>query len=638
MDVNRTLIFIDPGVEHGEPYLRAPWINPFAIDLINVLKRSKSFRNCLFGIAYGETLESYCSELQADNLVKFKFTESELYPDDDSNWLNISSLFHQGRIDGTIIENYLQIMKTKLSEFNPDIIITFSPVPFLKEIFPNTLILHHEVGFTSKAPYPHTWYFDPGGMVFHSASFFNQHVEKIQTITLTHMQKHLLNDYKEKCRQSIQQASPFDHILKPILNKFEWLALLPLMRLDTYAANAKYKGRFQNQYDFVNYVLDQIEEKIGVIVIPRPGADQELSPGAVDYLQRKYKHFIYNNEFLKFDAPSQYALPYTDVLIGGYTSLCLQTLLYDVSLVSIGEYQFLPDGYGINSINTIDFDHRRNKDAVLYWMISRYFITTRYLHDPHWLGDFLERSLIRIRSGDVDLSFYDPIDNDADLFRSLEKQFDVSAPHAYKRNIWYQFFDDPDLVDIVPELTDQLQKKSISGNLLRQVLQLIENGRSVDALTIFIDALDVKIPCEIAIDAFPKLLFVVNNNVITDLTVDKLLDCFEKLYCSDVDHSHNAWLSTAQNIHNLAIHLVRNRRWELASTCLIYLETKKMSIKGGAYALAVAFYNQGLHKEAKVAAEKELDQRPDHNRARILIEIIDGRGDDSVGVFDYAPE
>jgi hypothetical protein len=371
-------------------------------------------------------------------------------------------------------------------------------------------------------------------------------------------------------------------------------------------------------------------------VVPRPGADQELSSGAIEYLKNNYSNFIYEKKFLNYDAPSQFIFPYIEYLIGGVSSLSLQTLMWDIRLISVGDYKYFPDSDSIRSINTLNRKQKKT-DAIIYWMLTRYFITTPYLHNPNWLNTFLDKSLNRFRNKGIDLQFYDPIDDDENLFNSINEQFDLTAPHEYNRNIWNQFFDDPGLVEVIPEITEKLKKQSVAGKVLLKVFSHIQEGRIDPAINLFADDLGGRLIYESAIHSLPHLTHEISRSNVTDKAIHQLLRCLESLYLEDATRQQRHWAIIAQHIHNLAIRLLQDNRWAAASECLQSLERNQLAIQGGAYALSVALYNQGCREESREAAMQELRKRPGHRRASMLVEMIDGRRD-SDAVFAYSSE
>lgn len=630
------LFYIEPRIERGNPYLRFPWLKPFCIELVRVIYKSKSKINPHICIATTELFQATLEkEFPHKEIQKVYFSQKDLYPNDDINWLKLSTYWYREDYSDKILSHYLDLMRKKFCCFYPDIIITFSPIPFLKILFNHALILHHEVSFISNAPYPVTWYLDPFGMVFQSKSFFCKYAPVAQRLSLSESQQGMVKRFKNKCDQTIRKKSPFKAFFKSLKQKFEALALLPLSRLDTYPLFAKYGNQYINQYDYISSILARVPKQIGLVVVPRPDAEQVIPIEATHYLKREYDNFIYEKNFLTWDAPSQYALSHVDYIIGEVSSLCLQSLIWDVPLVSLGDYKCISD---IDSISKMGFfDSQINKDSLLFWLITRYAVTRNYLHDSDWFANYLNRSLTRFRNGAMDFSFYDPIDDEKKIFKSIEQQFELSAPYKNKRNVWYQFFDDPGLVEVIPEVTEQLREQSIAGKVLLKVFSHIQEGCIDTAITLFADELDGRLIHESALQAFPHLTYEMSRWTASDKAVHQLLRCFDCLYLKDATRQQAHWAVVAQHIHNMAIRLLHNSRWAAASESLERLQNYQLTIIGGEYALSVALYNQGRREEARTAAMKELSLRPEHRRARILVEMIDGRRA-SDNVFAYSSE
>jgi hypothetical protein len=80
------------------------------------------------------------------------------------NYLDATIKQHFDNFTDLEMQKMMNICIQYIGDFKPDLIYSFmTHVPFLKKLFPETLVLHQEVGMISRKPYPTTYYFDPFG-------------------------------------------------------------------------------------------------------------------------------------------------------------------------------------------------------------------------------------------------------------------------------------------------------------------------------------------------------------------------------------------------------------------------------------------------------------------------------------------
>ncbi|MBE7445036.1 MAG: tetratricopeptide repeat protein [Planctomycetia bacterium] len=421
------MFFVEPRIDMGMPYLREPWVNPFSINIIDTLRKSSHSKEFEFCITLNEPLKIKYESIEG--ITKIFFTQEELLPSLIGDALVISASWYNEDYSEEQMSYYKNLMNEKFYDFIPDVIITFSPAPYLRNIFPDALVLHHEVSFFSRAPYPMTWYLDPHGMMFSNFSSLKRFEKEIKRMGLNNFQQRLLNNFKQKCQILLKARSPFDAIIKPQMKRFDYLALFPLTTIDTYCFYGKFKDKFKNQYQYLVYVLENIPQNIGLIVTTHTDFVNSLAREVIEYLKLKYPNFIYHEEFEKYYAPSQYLLSYVDVVIGVFSSLCWQSLLWDKKFINLGNLNIIADSNNLEDISGVLQKEFVNKDSILYWLLTRYTITGEYFHDPEWLSNHLFTSLQKFRDGGRNFNFFEPIDNDKNIFDNLANGLDEDIPH-----------------------------------------------------------------------------------------------------------------------------------------------------------------------------------------------------------------
>jgi hypothetical protein len=406
------LFYVEPLIERDEPYFKIGWINIFCKNIINTLKNSEHSYDFLIltNEALAQKVNFYTNIIQ--------ITQKELLdPFNTSNYMDVISSWHCEKYTKKHLESYKKLILDKLNGFTPNIIITFSPVPFLKNIFLNTLILHHEYSIFSRTPYPQTFFLDPVGV--HSNLFLNKFKNEIELIELTKKQRILLNNFKHLCIDTLTSKSPFKNILMEKREQFDYLVLLPLQFSKYYAFDDLVP--FKSQYEYCVYILDKIPSNIGIIVNMHP-EHTVISESAIEFLKGKYSNFIYEEEFHSIYASAQFIIPFVDAVITVSSSIGLQTLIFDKKLITLSNktYSFVANSTNIDNIEKIlKCKNSNNKDNFLYFILTKYAITECYINNSQWLSSFLINSLKKFIKHGISFSFYNYIDSEEKIFKLL---------------------------------------------------------------------------------------------------------------------------------------------------------------------------------------------------------------------------
>ncbi|WP_368031183.1 hypothetical protein [Arcobacter sp. s6] len=409
----KILFYVEPLIEQDKPYWKDGWINVFCKKIINTLNQNDNTYNFLI-----MTNEALVKKVNFDIQI-VQLTQKELLsPFDTTNYLDVTTAWHLETYSSYQLEDYKTLMLEKLNGFIPDIIITFSPVPFFKYMFKSTLILHHEYSIFSRLPYPQSWFLDPIGM--HSNSFLNKFQDEIKVINLSENQMKLINNFKQSCQNILFQKSPFKNIFDEKRKQFDYLILLPLQFSRYFAFDDLV--RFKSQYEYCVYILDNVPSNIGVVVNSHP-LHPILSLESVEFLKIKYSNFIYEDDFNTIEASGQFILPFVDAVITVSSSVGLQTLLFDKKLITLSDktFSFIADATNIDNIEKVLESENIDKNSFLYFILTRYAITEKYLYNSKWIDSFLVKSLNKFKEQNISIDFYDAIDSDENIFKTLSQ-------------------------------------------------------------------------------------------------------------------------------------------------------------------------------------------------------------------------
>ncbi|MBJ6751575.1 capsular polysaccharide export protein, LipB/KpsS family [Geomonas anaerohicana] len=413
------LFYIEPLIEKNDPIWKAGWLKYCCGNIIKTLNASGA--DFSFLLALNEPLASVQLDFASPKIV---FTQQELLAPFTQGYLEATICWYKESYSAAQMSYYVDLMHHKIGAFVPDIIITFSPAPFLKTAYPSALLLHHEYSIFSRSPYPESWFLDPCGMS--ETSFPNRFKLPCDT-TLDKDQSALLKAFKRTCIEVMDKTSPFKAIMAKERKRFQHLVLLPLQDSSYYSFDGIVD--FRSQYDFLVHVLEHVPADIGVVVTMHPDY-QAIKPSAFEYLRNKYENCIFHPEFCQYNSVSQFLVAETDAVITVSSTVGLQTAFFDKKLCTFGNaFSFLAGCTSLADLPSYLASPPSDNDGILNWIVTRYAIQKQDMLSPDWLSSFLVRSLQRFRdNGGITEDFYDVITPPESIYSRLIQHMEKQVP------------------------------------------------------------------------------------------------------------------------------------------------------------------------------------------------------------------
>ena len=229
--------------------------------------------------------------------------------------------------------------------------------------------------------------------------------------------------------------------------KLKYLVLLPLQVSPYFSYNAHVT--FQDQFDFLCYVLDRIDSEVGVVITQHSDWDDPLrGDGMIDYITSTYPNAIISDKLRETRFCSQYLMDLVDGVISVSSTVGLQALIFQKPLFVVGNNQQLltiSAGNDISMIKTIlDKQSYKNHDAILYHLLTHYYLMEEsYINDGKWFYNFLKKCLIKHKEN-AGFDFFDKIDDDENLLKLYKNQITIRVNDnqylidEYKKTIHYQ--------------------------------------------------------------------------------------------------------------------------------------------------------------------------------------------------------
>lgn len=408
------LFYIEPLIQYDNPVLQEPWLYIHIKNIIEALKDEK-FN---FYIASNSALSEKIEKIEYRKYLKevFSFEQSELKVFSSST-LDILRKWYEKSFNQEDMSTYKNLMLKKFKGNTFDIIITFSPVEYLKEIYPSVLFLHYEYGMFSRKPYPRTYYLDP--INSNGYSYLDKYYSKIKNIDFKEKDKFL--NFLKKLSNVILKDNPFEDEIKKLKKEYKYLILLPLQASNYWIFD--FETEYKSQFEYLEDVLIKTLKfkNIGVIVTQHSSNIFLNNEKTVKYLKEKYSNFILLETTKHYFEVSPLIVPYVDAVITISTSVGFHALLWDKKIITLGKSYLkrLSDTNNLNNLDKVLELDTKDRKKILYWLLTRYYIPEDYIKNSKWISNFLERSIEK--KDDLE-NFYDQIDNSKVLFNKFIEQ------------------------------------------------------------------------------------------------------------------------------------------------------------------------------------------------------------------------
>ena len=402
------LFYIEPLIQFDNPILQEPWLNIHIKNIIEALKN----KNVNFYIASNSALTEKIRNTDYKDHLKgiFSFEQYELKRFSPTT-LEILRKWYEKSYTNEDMDVYKNLILTKFKENSFDIIITFSPVEYLKKIYPSALFLHYEYGMFSRKPYPRTYYLDP--VDSNGSSYINKYYLDIQNTTIAEENEFL--EFLEKLNDVILKNNPFEKEIKELRKKYKYLVLLPLQASNFWIFD--FETEYKSQFEYLEDVLIKTSKfkNIGIIVTQHSSNAFLNNKEIVEYLKNRYNNFILLETTKHYFEISPLLVPYVDAIITVSTSVGFHAILWNKKLITLGKSYLkkLSDSSNLDNLDKVLESNTKNRKKVLYWLLTRYYIPENYIKNSEWMIKFLKTS---IEKKYTLKSFYNEIDNPKILF------------------------------------------------------------------------------------------------------------------------------------------------------------------------------------------------------------------------------
>lgn len=404
------------------------------------------------------------SKEQTDILHPVVIFDHELrkcFDDDFISHKEMLEYFDRGNFSDKIKTLFARLHKEKLTDFEPDIIISIGLYNELyNHTFPNAPHIAWQWGTLKRDTSPTTHAFDPVGYI--KDSCFNHFKDEINNLKLSDHQNKIINDFKTNYKALIRKKRPekLAKIITEYKAKFDYLVLLPLsVDRNNYFA---LESDFKHQWDLVTYVLDSVPSNVGVIVTEHTAQyfidlnDAGYASGHLKWFQNKYKNFIYIKELKHYHATSFWVLPEVDGIISVGTTVPLTATLFDTKIISLSkscqdEYK---DAQGLDDILGVLKFPTKDKNSFIYWTLTHYNFFEKQLGNENFMFEQFNKWVNKYKIKGITFDWFEKINDEKEICDFILKNTEESLANlqekplsgqeliAYERSRYKQHYED----------------------------------------------------------------------------------------------------------------------------------------------------------------------------------------------------
>lgn len=382
----RCLLYVEPFIERQAPFWKAGWL-----DLAVIFRESLAEAGADFRVLLGEALQEAAQSRGFSGEATFVADYQPLIERAGRDYLDITSRWYLGET-GKVQDVFLEYVKRLLGGWNPEVIISFSPAPFLERLFPQARILFLEVGMFSRKPFPLTLYFDPCGMF--KDSLLSRQSDRIRAFRADEEELAFIRRLRQVyIGEGISRLRPeAEAIYGERLALFRKKLLLPLQFSGYYAFDAN--CRFRSQFDYLQEVLERVPRDVAVVVTEHPD-HPVVTEDVARYLAGKYPHFVWSARGRDIYASSQVLMLMCDAVVTVSSAVGMQALFYERPVISLGTSYATPfaDGHDLSDVvEVLNQKQPADRSHLLYWLLSRYYVAMDSVRDAAWFERFCRES------------------------------------------------------------------------------------------------------------------------------------------------------------------------------------------------------------------------------------------------------
>ena len=378
------LILLSPIVEMANPILPLEWYRSFVPRLLSSVEK----------LDLSPRFTIVCSEFFLEHIRRsglpvhgriVTIKQRDLLDRFSFNAL-VESVHHQRASGGDAFFHHVGavIVDSLGREYDPSIVFSFTPAPFVREQFPRALLFHHEFGLLSRPPYPETFLFDPCGLGMRS--FASEHSGELNMLPVSDEEREAWGKYREQIASILNISGPIGEFLHGLRMRFDHILLLPLGYENFYVSSGAMP--YQSQFELAEHVLDSLDGSTAVILTQHPFY-KALQQSSIEKLKEHYPNLFNEPWFNAVPNISQFFVAASDGCVTQSSSVGLQAAMLGKYFVSCaGFFDGLTDCNRIDDISRLFHKPPIDRTPFFTWVAKHYNVSEDAI--PEFLHDAIE--------------------------------------------------------------------------------------------------------------------------------------------------------------------------------------------------------------------------------------------------------
>ncbi|KQS77619.1 hypothetical protein ASG25_13515 [Rhizobium sp. Leaf384] len=252
------------------------------------------------------------------------------------SWADPSVGLYVDGQDSAICSRLTTYLADKLPKDVDCVLLWETPSPYLRNLYPDALIVSQMPGAFARAPYPHTITFDTVGLYRQSTMF--QHADHIVSSAPI---APALSSFRDTTMRIFNRFPvPFAETLQSEGRQF---SLLPLQISAHYAFKAD--TGFYSQAEFCMKALTEMDPSKTVMVtqyVSNMYRDMVMTQEFTEFLVKKHPNLVFDPETGSIPSVSQHLLQSASEVAVATSGLALQAMIWHTPLKVIGETHLAP--------------------------------------------------------------------------------------------------------------------------------------------------------------------------------------------------------------------------------------------------------------------------------------------------------
>jgi hypothetical protein len=287
-------------------------------------------------------------------------------------------------------------VQNSLPTFQADVVITWTPTPQLRRLFPDALILHKETAIFSRAPFAPSYFLDPWG--YHELAAPARGHAIVSSPSAVRWLHEL-----QRYFATLFEATDNSELCDDILN-FDRTILVAGQRSGSFNFDAA--SNYRSQAEMFFDVLSHVPPHFGVICTEHPNGRKLRAP-ELAYLSDRYPNFRYVPTRPGGLQVGQQLVRHVDCVATVSSTVGFQAAFWNKKLAALGSSAL--NGFAqMTSAAEIggQIDEPLDSTKVAAWLIFHYSYLDALATRPAWLAQHLQTRLELWQSGKW-LSYFD---------------------------------------------------------------------------------------------------------------------------------------------------------------------------------------------------------------------------------------